>query len=74
MPEGTLLAFGEHGKVATALPRDGGDCETHLAAFVRAGIDISALATKLQSDGANGFVKSWHELLGAIESKSKVLA
>jgi transaldolase len=74
MPEGTLLAFGEHGNVATALPRDGGDCETHLAAFMRAGIDLSALSTKLQSDGANGFVKSWHELLGAIESKSKVLA
>jgi transaldolase len=74
MPEGTLLAFGEHGNVATALPRDGGDCETHLAAFIRAGIDLSALSTKLQSDGANGFVKSWHELLGAIESKSKVLA
>ena len=28
---------------------------------------------QLQSDGAKGFVKSWHELLGAIEAKSKVL-
>jgi len=28
----------------------------------------------LQSDGANGFVKSWKELLGAIDAKSKSLA
>jgi transaldolase len=74
MPEGTLLAFGDHGKTATALPRDGGDCEAVLQAFVKAGIDLTELSTKLQSDGANGFVKSWHELLGAIDSKSKVLA
>jgi transaldolase len=74
MPEGTLLAFGDHGKTATALPRDGGDCEAVLQAHVKAGIDLTELSTKLQSDGANGFVKSWHELLGAIDSKSKVLA
>jgi transaldolase len=74
MPEGTLLAFGDHGKTATALPRDGGDCEAVLAAFTKAGIDLTALSTKLQSDGANGFVKSWHELMGAIDTKSKVLA
>jgi transaldolase len=74
MPEGTLLAFGDHGKTATALPRDGGDCEAVLDAFLKAGIDLTELSTKLQSDGANGFVKSWHELLGAIDQKSKVLA
>jgi transaldolase len=74
MPEGTLLAFADHGKSATALPRDGGKAEEVLAAHVKAGIDLSALATELQSAGAKGFVKSWTELMGAIESKSKVLA
>jgi transaldolase len=74
MPEETLLAFGDHGKPASALPRDGGNAETVLAAHTKAGIDLTALATQLQSEGAKGFVKSWHELLGAIESKSKVLA
>jgi transaldolase len=74
MPEGTLLAFGDHGEVATALPRDGGDFSAVLDAHIKAGIDLTALSTKLQSDGANGFVKSWHELLGAIDQKSKVLA
>jgi len=74
MPEETLLAFGDHGKPASALPRDGGKAEAVLTAHTKAGVDLTALATQLQSEGAKGFVKSWHELLGAIESKSKVLA
>jgi transaldolase len=74
MPEDTLLAFADHGKVASALPRDGGDAEAVLAAHVKAGIDLTALAAQLQSDGAKSFVKSWNELLGAIGAKSKVLA
>ncbi len=74
MPEETLLAFADHGTIAGALSRDGGDAEAVLAAHVKAGIDLTALSTQLQSDGAKGFVKSWNELLGAIQSKSKVLA
>jgi transaldolase len=74
MPEETLLAFADHGATARALARDGGDAEAVLAAFVKAGVDLTALAAQLQSEGAKGFVKSWNELLGAIESKSKVLA
>ncbi|HEY6433440.1 MAG TPA: transaldolase family protein, partial [Acetobacteraceae bacterium] len=74
MPEETLLAFADHGKTASALSRDGGHAEKVLAAHVKAGIDLAALSAQLQSDGAKGFVKSWNELLGSIESKSKVLA
>ena len=74
MPEGTLLAFAEHGKLAGSLSRDGGDAESVIQAHVKAGIDVSALATKLQDDGAKSFDDSWNELLGAIDQKSKVLA
>ncbi len=73
MPEATLLAFADHGATAVALPRDGGDAEAVLAKHLDAGIDLTALSTQLQSDGAKGFVKSWNELLAAIESKSKAL-
>jgi transaldolase len=45
-----------------------------LSAHTKAGIDLTALAAQLQSDGAKGFVTSWNELLGAIKAKSKVLA
>jgi hypothetical protein len=44
MPEETLLAFAEHGKVGGVLPRDGGDCEHVLAGFAKAGIKTDALA------------------------------
>jgi len=74
MPEGTLKAFADHGQAATAVPADGGDCEAVLAAVRKAGIDLDALAAKLQADGAASFVKSWHELLGVIASKSAALA
>ncbi len=73
MPEETLLAFADHGKVETAVPGDGGDCEQTLMAFTRAGIDITKLAADLQSEGAKAFVDSWKDLLESIESKSKAL-
>ena len=74
MPEETLLAFADHGKAACALTHDGGDAETVLTSHAKAGIDLMALSAQLQSDGAKSFVKSWNELLGAIGTKSKVLA
>lgn len=73
MPEGTLKAFGDHGEVGGMLAPDGGDCETVLADFAKAGIDIDALAVRLQDEGAASFVKSWNELMARIESKSAAI-
>jgi transaldolase len=73
MPEVTLKAFADHGKVGATLPPDGGDCEEVLAQFAKAGIDIDALAAKLQDEGAKSFVKSWNGLMGAIAAKCAVL-
>jgi len=73
MPDATLHALADHGEVGAALPADGGDCEEVLARHRAAGIDIDALAAKLQEDGAKAFVKSWEDLLAVIESKSAAL-
>lgn len=70
MPDGTLKAFAQHGEVAAPLGPDGGDSEQMLAAFTRAGIDIDALAKRLQDEGAASFDKSWSDLMACIESKS----
>jgi transaldolase len=70
MPENTLNAFGDHGEVGDVMPTDGIAGEETLAAFARAGIDIGALATKLQDDGAESFVASWHELMTGIDAKT----
>jgi transaldolase len=74
MPEGTLKAFADHGEVGAVMPADGGDCETIIAAHAKAGVDVDALAARLQDEGAKAFVKSWNELLGVIASKSQALA
>ena len=73
MPEGTLKAFADHGEIEAVMPRDGGDCEAVLAQFAKAGIDIDALATRLQDEGAASFVKSWNELMEVISAKSATL-
>jgi transaldolase len=74
VPPETLLAFANHGQVDQAMPRDGGDAEQVLARIAKAGVDVAALARQLQDEGAKGFVDSWKDLLGAIETKSKALA
>ena len=73
MPENTLLAFAEHGKMKGALPADGGDAEALLAEFARAGVDDGALAATLQREGAQSFAKSWNDLMARIASKSDAL-
>jgi transaldolase len=74
MPEGTLKALADHGDIGPMLPADGGDCETTLAEFAKAGIDPGALAAQLQDEGAKSFVKSWNELMTVITAKSATLA
>jgi transaldolase len=73
MPEGTLKALDDHGHPGALLPADGGNCEEVLARFTAAGIDIDALAARLQEDGAKSFVQSWNELLAVISAKSAQL-
>jgi transaldolase len=73
MPDKTLLAFADHGKLEGALSPDGGDCEDVLAAYEKAGISIAELAAQLQKEGAASFVSSWQDLLKSIETKTKAL-
>jgi transaldolase len=74
MPDATLLAFADHGEIRGVMPEDGGDAESVIAEFDRAGIDVVALADQLQREGAEAFVKSWNALLQRIATKSEALA
>lgn len=74
MPEPTLHAFADHGQVTDLFPKDGGNCEQVLAEFGEAGIDVVALAARLQEEGKEAFNKSWEELLKSIETQSGVTA
>jgi transaldolase len=72
MPEGTLRAFEDHGDfnpVTTEWSRVDGTMQR----FVDAGVDVDALGAKLQSDGAEAFVKSWNDLMDVISAKDAEL-
>jgi transaldolase len=73
MPEKTLLAFAADGQAKSVMPTDGGDAEAVLTRFAGAGINVDALAVKLQEEGAQSFVKSWTELMQSIADKSAAL-
>jgi transaldolase len=71
MPEATLNALADHGSLKEPIPEDGGDCEALLAEFAQAGIDVAALAARLQDDGAKAFVRSWNEMMAEISAKRR---
>ncbi|MCH2143291.1 MAG: transaldolase [Phycisphaerales bacterium] len=70
IPEPTLLAFADHGAVDGVL---GPDHWTHadqvIAGFEAAGVDVRALAERLQAEGADAFVKAWKNMLQGITEK-----
>lgn len=73
LPEKTLLALAAPGAQDTprgVMPEDGGDAESVLADFARAGVDRTALAARLQREGAQAFSRSWSGLLAVIAAKS----
>jgi len=69
MPNDTLEDFYQHGEVGDPLPADGGDVDTRLGRFRDAGVDLGALAAKLQSDGASSFVEAWNDLIGRVQTQ-----
>ncbi len=73
IPEKTLVAFADHGTLASVMPVNGGDAETVIAEFAKVGIDDQKLAMDLQREGADGFVASWKDLLACIAAKTTTL-
>jgi len=69
MPEKTLKAFAKSGRIAEVMPVDGGYAEQTLDELRRQGVDIDALASKLQKDGGDAFAKSWNSLMGGLSEK-----
>jgi transaldolase len=74
LPEKTLRAFADHGRIEQVMAVDGGDADATLQRIAGAGIDIDAVATQLQHDGAQAFSKSWQQLLQRIAGKAAAIA
>lgn len=73
IPDKTLLAFADHGKVGDVMPVDGGDAEDIIAEFGDIGVDERTLAAQLQEEGIASFDQSWEEMMDCIASKSERL-
>lgn len=69
IPEKTLLAFADHGKVGVLLRADTTDADALVEALRRRGIDEDVLAERLQKDGADAFSASWAALMARIAQK-----
>jgi transaldolase len=74
MPDKTLDAFADHGEVKDLMDPTGGSSEQVLKQYEAAGIDLAALAQRLQDEGKDSFDKSWGELLKTIADKRGVTA
>ncbi|MGH2937078.1 MAG: transaldolase [Solirubrobacterales bacterium] len=74
MPDKTLEAFADHGEVGDLMDPSGSAAEQSLKQFEEAGIDLAALAQRLQDEGKESFDKSWNELLKTIADKRGVAA
>ena len=73
IPEGTLKALAALDDTRQNMRADGGDSAEALKRFAEAGVDVAALATQLQEEGAKSFVASWRGLMDVIASKSESL-
>jgi len=73
MPEETLLAFQDHGRVEDLLRHDGGDSHRVLGDCEKANVPVKATADQLQLEGRDSFKKSWDDLLEQIRTKSAAL-
>lgn len=69
MPEKTLRAFAKEGEIDAPLAADGGASEATLAEFRGAGVNLLALADKLQEEAEASFAKSWATLTKGLEAK-----
>ena len=69
MPDATLVAFAQHGALKDPLAADAAAATVMLDRFRAAGVDVDTLAARLQQEGAQAFVQSWHALMTGIAAK-----
>ncbi|HEX4328058.1 MAG TPA: transaldolase [Burkholderiales bacterium] len=70
IPEKTLHAYADHGKLNGVMPADGGDCEKLIAQIEAAGVSLAQVAATLQQEGEKSFNDSWTSLMGVIRDKA----
>jgi len=71
LPDATMDAFTDHGTVAETIAFDVDGARGILRALQNIGIDMTAVADQLESEGVASFQQSFNDLLAVLESKRK---
>jgi transaldolase len=69
MPEETIEAFQDHGKVALTLDREVDEAERVFQQVAEAGVDYDDVVATLEREGVDKFADSFKELLDGVRSK-----
>jgi transaldolase len=73
MPEKTLYAFIDHGKVERTVDRDFEGAKGVIDDLANAGVDLRAVTAQLENEGIESFSKSFDALLAGVEGKRSAL-
>jgi transaldolase len=73
MPDGTVDAFLDHGRVARTVDADQAGAAATLQALAQAGIDLEDVAATLEDEGVHSFAKSFDELIQSLTDKAATL-
>ena len=73
MPQATIQAVKDHGKVSRTIDRDLADARNVMESLKVVGIDYQAVTAQLEEEGIEGFSKSYDALLADIEKKASQL-
>jgi transaldolase len=69
MPEHTLHAFADHGRVARTVDADPDAAQRALADAAAVGVDLASVTDELEREGVRSFCDSYHQLLDCMQSK-----
>jgi transaldolase len=70
MPDHTIEAFLDHGKVERSVDKGLDAARAELEALAEVGIDMAEVCAKLEEEGVAAFAKSYEELLQALHDKA----
>src|SRR5690606_4796598 len=73
LPEATLEAFADHGALARTVDADIDGAHDVWNALADVGIDMTDVSAQLEREGVDAFVKSFDELIAALETKATEL-
>jgi transaldolase len=74
MPDQTIELFEDHGTVARTIDARLDEAQANWDALASFGIDVDDVAKVLEEEGLASFVKSFEELLSALQAKADEIA